>query len=75
MLLGLAAVLCWSTVATAFKLSLQHLSPIQLMLIASAASLGVLVGSLAWLGRIKELWSQSPKVYAVSALYLSLIHI
>ena len=67
--LGLAAVLCWSTVATAFKLSLQHLSPIQLMLIASMASLCVLIGCLAWLGRIDELWSQPLKVYAVSALY------
>ena len=67
--LGLAAVLCWSTVATAFKLSLQHLSPIQLMLIASMASLCVLIGCLAWLGRIGELWSQPPKVYAFSAWY------
>ena len=67
--LGLAAVLCWSTVATAFKLSLLHLSPIQLMLIASMASLCVLIGCLAWLGRIGELWSQPPKVYAFSAWY------
>ena len=31
MLLGLSAVVLWSTVATAFKLSLQHLSPTQLL--------------------------------------------
>ncbi len=37
-LLGLAAVLCWSTVATAFKLSLEHLSVPQLVLFASIFS-------------------------------------
>lgn len=35
---GIAAVLCWSTVATAFKLSLQHLTPAQLLLYASISS-------------------------------------
>ena len=35
---GLAAVLCWSTVATAFKLALQTLTPLQLVLIAAATS-------------------------------------
>jgi len=37
-LFGLAAVLCWSTVATAFKLSLEHLTPAQLVLYASTIS-------------------------------------
>ncbi|MFT6915213.1 MAG: drug/metabolite transporter (DMT)-like permease [Motiliproteus sp.] len=37
-LFGLSAVLCWSTVATAFKLSLQYLSPAQLVLCASLVS-------------------------------------
>lgn len=37
-LFGLSAVLCWSTVATAFKLSLQYLSPAQLVLCASVVS-------------------------------------
>lgn len=31
-LFGLSAVLLWSTIATAFKLSLRHLSPIELLL-------------------------------------------
>lgn len=35
---GLAAVLCWSTVATAFKLSLTVLTPLQLTLVASLTS-------------------------------------
>lgn len=35
---GLAAVLCWSTVATAFKISLEYLVPAQLLLYASLTS-------------------------------------
>lgn len=36
--LGLGAVALWSTVATAFKLSLNHLSPLALVTLASALS-------------------------------------
>ena len=36
--LALAAVLCWSTVASAFKLSLQHVSPLQLVSVAALVS-------------------------------------
>jgi hypothetical protein len=46
-LLGLAAVLCWSTVAAAFKLALRRLDPPQLLLIATATSLVVLFAVLA----------------------------
>ena len=42
MLLGGLAVLCWSTVATAFKLSLQHITPFQLLAGATVASIAVL---------------------------------
>lgn len=42
MLLGLSAVVLWSTVATAFKLSLQHLSPTQLLAWAGLFSTVVL---------------------------------
>ncbi|OHX16991.1 DMT family transporter [Chromobacterium sphagni] len=52
---GLGAVLAWSTVASAFKLSLQHLSPMQLVLYASIASLLSLLAILAWQGRLPEL--------------------
>jgi drug/metabolite transporter (DMT)-like permease len=44
---GLAAVMLWSTVATAFKLSLRLLDPLQLLLYASWTSLGVLLALLA----------------------------
>ncbi|MDN0077267.1 DMT family transporter [Crenobacter sp. SG2303] len=51
---GLAAVLAWSTVATAFKISLQHLSPAQLVLYASAASLIALLAILACQRRLGD---------------------
>ncbi|WP_346836585.1 DMT family transporter [Microbulbifer sp. SAOS-129_SWC] len=37
-LLALSAVLCWSTVASAFKLSLRYLTPLQLVSVASLVS-------------------------------------
>ncbi|WP_293761331.1 DMT family transporter [uncultured Aquitalea sp.] len=54
--LGLSAVLAWSTVATAFKISLSFLSPAQLVLYASLASLASLTTILAVQGRLAELW-------------------
>lgn len=38
--MGLCAVALWSTVATAFKLSLAHVSPLMLVTLASLTSLG-----------------------------------
>ncbi|MBK6899768.1 MAG: DMT family transporter [bacterium] len=43
-LLGLVTVLLWSTVATAFKLALRHLSPVALLAWSATASLLVLAG-------------------------------
>lgn len=54
---GIAAVLCWSTVATAFKLSLQHLSPAQLLLYASLSSWLFLAAILVAKGRFKSAFS------------------
>ncbi|KEA64724.1 Permease of the drug/metabolite transporter (DMT) superfamily [Marinobacterium lacunae] len=48
MLLGGSAVLLWSTVATAFKLSLQWLSPVQLLGWASLFSTLVLIIAVCW---------------------------
>lgn len=42
MLYGLTTVLLWSTVATAFKLSLRELRPIELLLVSSLVSILVL---------------------------------
>ncbi|WP_241968774.1 DMT family transporter [Idiomarina tyrosinivorans] len=41
-ILGLLAVLLWSTVATAFKIALQYLTPMQLLLLASMVTVGFL---------------------------------
>ena len=43
---GLATVAIWSTVASAFKLSLRVLDPLQLLLLACAASVAALAGVL-----------------------------
>ncbi len=51
---GLATVAMWSTVASAFKLSLAHLTPLQLLFYASLASCVVLGLVLAAKGRLGE---------------------
>jgi drug/metabolite transporter (DMT)-like permease len=57
LLLGLSAVLLWSTVATAFKLSLEYLAPLQLLAFSSLVSLltlGVLLGASGRFGQVFE---------------------
>ncbi|SGY99884.1 DMT family transporter [Moritella viscosa] len=44
MLLGLITVLLWSTVASAFKITLSHFAPIKMVLIASLTSILLLLG-------------------------------
>lgn len=53
--LGLAAVLLWSTVATAFKLALAELSVLQLLAVAVATSSLAFLLTLAWQRRLGEL--------------------
>src|SRR5690554_6461153 len=53
---ALAAVLLWSTVATAFKLALQYLTPLQLLSIATISSLFVFAMILTWQQRWLETW-------------------
>lgn len=55
LVLGLGAVLLWSTVASAFKLSLHYLSPVQLLFWASLTSVCILGLVLALQGRLMEL--------------------
>ncbi|MDC0336454.1 DMT family transporter [Pseudodesulfovibrio sp.] len=52
---GLATVTIWSTVASAFKISLRHLDPLQLLLCACVASIIALAGVLAFQGKLGEL--------------------
>jgi drug/metabolite transporter (DMT)-like permease len=66
---GLAAILAWSTVATAFKLSLAYLSPAQLLLYASAVSLLALLSILFYQGRLKEVWPAFRENWRVSLLF------
>ncbi|MBR9828279.1 MAG: DMT family transporter [Oceanospirillales bacterium] len=65
-LLALGAVLLWSTVATAFKLSLQHMSPLQLLGWAGVFSTLVLAVGVSWQqgwGELKRQWCQRPLYY------------
>jgi len=66
MLFGLATVLLWSTVATAFKLSLGALSPVQMLLIACTASIIVMGVILVILGRWHLVFSLSRRQYVQS---------
>ena len=54
--LGLAAVCLWSTVATAFKLSLRHIGPEPLLFYASLTSTVVLACILAAQGKFGRPW-------------------
>ncbi len=49
--LGLSAVLLWATVATAFKIALQFLTPRQLVLIAALTSVVIFAGFISWQGQ------------------------
>ncbi len=57
-LFGLGTVLIWSTVATAFKIALRHLDPLQLLLVADAVSvltLGLILAAQGRLGLLRGL--------------------
>jgi drug/metabolite transporter (DMT)-like permease len=63
---ALAAVLLWSTVASAFKLSLRHLDPIQLVFFSTLASTLVLGGILALQGRLFAAFRRTRREYLLS---------
>lgn len=54
---GLAAVLLWSTVATAFKITLSYMTPIQMLAAASVVSAISLAAVAAWQGKLHLLTS------------------
>jgi len=56
-LYGISAVLLWSTVASAFKISLRHLEPPQLVLWATLSSLLALGGVLVAQGKLRTAFS------------------
>lgn len=65
-LFGLATVLMWSTVASAFKLSLRYLDPAQLLLYSSLTSIVVLGVIQLWRGKLGDIVSCSPREYLLS---------
>lgn len=68
--LALGAVACWSTVATAFKLSLNYFSPAQLLWVATLTAV-ILLLLLAVQGRLSELlqtFKQRPAFFLLAGL-------
>ena len=65
-LFGIATVLLWSTVASAFKLTLKYLDYIQLLLYSSIISILVLSGILIVQGRLGIILSYSRQQYLQS---------
>ncbi len=63
MLFALGAVFLWSTVATAFKLSLEHLAPIQLLAWSSLVSLFTLGILLAASGQLPQVFRGNRRDY------------
>ncbi len=72
-LYGLLTVLLWSTVATAFKLALKYLDPIQLLLYASLTSTLVLGLVVVVQGNVKQVFLCSRRDYMLS-LVLGLLN-
>ncbi len=60
-------VLIWSTVATAFKLSLKHLDPLQLLLLADIVSVAALFLILLFAGKLPVIFRYSVKDIAFCA--------
>lgn len=71
--IGLTAVALWCTVATAFKLSLQVISPAQLVLLASTASWVYLGLHLTATRRWRDL-NGAPKAQIALAIFAGLIN-
>lgn len=66
MMYGLATVLLWSTVATAFKLALAELAPVQMLLVACTASVLVMGLILVIQGRWSWVFQLSRRQYLQS---------
>ena len=66
MLYGLATVLLWSTVATAFKLSLREFTPVQMLVVACSASIVVMALILVAQGRWYLVFSLTRRQYLQS---------
>jgi drug/metabolite transporter (DMT)-like permease len=67
---GLGAVLLWSTVATAFKLSLRYVSELQLLAGSSAVSFAALLSIAIIQGKARQLWPDRPQLLRAAGLGL-----
>lgn len=65
---ALSSILLWSTVASAFKLTLTHFDALQLVLYASFFSLCVFVAVMYFQKKFSLLWTYSKKTYLQLAL-------
>ena len=61
------AVLFWSTVASAFKVSLRYVEVPHMLLYATLVSMAVLLVAAAWQRKLGQLFACSPKQYLRSA--------
>ncbi len=66
LLFGLSAVLLWSTVATAFKLSLRHFTPIELLLYSGSFSTLLLGAILLYQGKFRQVFQCRRQEYLLS---------
>ncbi|WP_434357609.1 DMT family transporter [Parasalinivibrio latis] len=74
---AIAAVLLWSTVATAFKITLTYLSPIQMLTAASAVSALSLFAIAAWQGNLDQLiptFTRRPLYYLLLGVINPLVY-
>ena len=65
---ALLTVLFWSTVATAFKITLRHLSTLEMLLFSSLTSIAVLGAILTLQGKLRLLIGGTARDYLRSAL-------
>lgn len=68
-LYALTTVLLWSTIASAFKLSLKYLEPIQLLLYAGSISTLLLAVILLARGQFRLIFQCSARQYAMSLFF------
>ncbi|MBN2279646.1 MAG: DMT family transporter [Candidatus Marinimicrobia bacterium] len=62
------SILCWATVATAFKLALRYISPVQLLFVSTLSSLIVLFSLAVVTGKLSKLKKFNQKEIFFSAL-------
>ena len=62
------SILCWATVATAFKLALRHITPVQLLFISTLSSVMILFLIALYTGKLSQLRRFSKRDIGFSAL-------